>query len=117
MPKTAPHPSFLRPAADPRVAAVLGHWLGAGVLALLLLPAARGASDWIGSLPFWLVLAPAIALLTHHRHALAAAWRAHLVRATPRRRRRPQARKLGRAGALSRARRAVFAPVAAGTRP
>lgn len=117
MPKTAPHPSFLRPAADPRVAALLGHWLAAGALAVLLLPAARGASHWIGSLPFWLVLAPAVALLTHHRHALAAAWRAHLVRATPRRRRRPQARKLARAGGLSRGRRAAFARAGAGTRP
>lgn len=122
MPKTAPLPSFLRPAPDPRLTAGLLHWLACGVLLVLALPAARGASGWFGSLPFWLVLAPLAALLTHHRHALAAAWRAHLVRTTPRRRRRPQARRAPRAGnarktgVFSPARRGAFAPAGAGTR-
>jgi hypothetical protein len=73
---------------DPRLANTLWQWLGLGLLAVALVPAARGQSALIGYLPFWLVLAPASALLAVHRHALAAAWRAHLVRATPRRRRR-----------------------------
>ena len=86
------------PATDPRLALALRHWLLLGAAAVLLLPAARGASAWLGSLPFWLVLAPLAALAVHHRHALVAAWRAHLVSATPRRRRRSrraQARRLG----------------------
>ena len=73
---------------DPRIARTLWQWLALGAIVTLLVPAARGPAYLLGSLPFWLVLAPGIALLTLYRHALVAAWRAHLVRATPRRRRR-----------------------------
>ena len=76
---------------DLRVARTLWQWLSLGLLAVLLLPEARGASHWLGNAPFWLVLAPALALVTLYRHARAVAWRARLVRATPRRRRRSQA--------------------------
>ena len=63
--------------------------LGALVsLALLALPLAPAGAAAFGALPYWLVAAPAAALLTLHRRFLAAAWRAHLVRATPRRRQR-----------------------------
>lgn len=75
-------------AVDPRIARTLWQWLALGVVAMLLVPAARGPVYLLGNMPFWLVLAPGFALLTLYRHALAAAWRAHLVRATPRRRRR-----------------------------
>lgn len=76
------------PSPDPRIANVLGHWLALGALALLMLPPARGELPWLGSGPYWLLLAPAIALAVLYRGALAAAWRAYLVRDTPRRRRR-----------------------------
>lgn len=39
------------------------------------------------TLSFWLLAAPVAALLTLYRQVLATAWRARLVRATPRRRR------------------------------
>ena len=73
---------------DPRLARTLWQWLGLGALCVLLLPAARGDAHLVGWLPFWLVLAPASALAVLYRTALTAAWRARLVLATPRRRRR-----------------------------
>ena len=112
MPRLMP-PAHALPAVVPGLGLALRHWLLLGAAAVLLWPAARGASDWLGSLPFWLVLAPLAALATLYRHALVAAWRAHLVRATPRRRRRSrgaQARRLR----LSRARPGACAPAAAG---
>ena len=42
--------------------ALLLHWLVLGVLILLLLPLAHWHNPWIGWLPFWLVLAPGLAL-------------------------------------------------------
>ena len=75
------------------------------------LHARRGDSLLLGSLPFWLVAVPATALLTLYRHTLAAAWRARLVRATPRRRRRPAATRVSRSG------RGVFTSVRAGVVP
>lgn len=63
--------------------------LGALVaLATAALPLAPGGALLFGPLSFWLLAAPAAALLAMHRRFLAAAWRAHLVRATPRRRQR-----------------------------
>lgn len=63
--------------------------LGALVaLANTALPLAPGGTPLSGPLSFWLLAAPAAALLALHRRFLAAAWRAHLVRATPRRRQR-----------------------------
>ena len=81
---------------DPRLARTLWQWLVLGALAVALVPAARGDSTLLGWLPFWLVVVPATALLTLHRHALVAAWRARLVRATPRRRRRSAAVRMSR---------------------
>lgn len=84
--------------------------LGAlGSLAMLGLPLAAGGVSAFGFLPFWLLAAPAAALLTLHRRFLATAWRAHLVRATPRRRQRFGA---GQARRSSRARPAAFARAA-----
>src|SRR5690606_2199081 len=60
------------PSPDPRIANVLGHWLALGALALLMLPPARGELPWLGSGPYWLLLAPAIALAVLYRGALAA---------------------------------------------
>jgi len=75
---------------DPRLARTLWQWLALGLIAVLVLPAARGPAALLGSLPFWLLAAPCLALLTLYRGALAAAWREVLVRA-PRRRRRAKA--------------------------
>ncbi|HEX5693666.1 MAG TPA: hypothetical protein VFY00_03485, partial [Arenimonas sp.] len=80
----------------------LWQWLALGLIAMLLLPAARGPVYLLGNMPYWLVFAPGVALLTLYRHALVAAWRAHLVRATPRRRRRSVARRKGGQVAFSR---------------
>ena len=96
---------------DPRLARTLWQWLALGALAVALVPAARGDSLLLGSLPFWLVAVPATALLTLYRHTLAAAWRARLVRATPRRRRRSAAVR------MSRPARGVFTSVRAGVVP
>src|SRR5688500_17237540 len=89
-------------AVDPRVARTLWQWLALGLVAVVLLPAARGDAFLIGSLPFWLVIAPGSALLMLYRRTLAAAWRARLVRGTPRRRRRPSAVRSGVSRATSR---------------
>lgn len=37
-------------------------WLGLGAIALLCLPELRGRSEWLGSLPLWLVIVPAAQL-------------------------------------------------------
>jgi hypothetical protein len=70
------------------LARTLWQWLVLGALAVALVPAARGHSVLLGFLPFWLLLAPIAALIALYRNALTAAWRARLVLATPRRRRR-----------------------------
>lgn len=74
-----PRPDTLPP---PVLSRLLWQWLALGAMALLLLPATRGDGAW----PFWLLVAPATGLAVLHRGVFAAAWRAHLVRATPRRR-------------------------------
>ena len=102
--------SAATPRVDPRVARTLWQWFVLGAIAVVLVPAARGHSQLIGALPFWLVVAPATALLALYRHSLAAAWRARLVRATPRRRRSAAVR-------MSRPARGVFTSVRAGVVP
>jgi hypothetical protein len=72
---------------DPLLARTLWQWLALGLIAMLVVPAARGPVYLLGNMPFWLLAAPGLALLVLYRHALASAWRAVLVRA-PRRRRR-----------------------------
>lgn len=77
----------------------LRTWLGLGLLALALVPAARGSSAWIGWLPFWLAIAPLsmLAVLEHVR--LAGAVDALLASGRRRRlhARRPQARPIANA--------------------
>ncbi|MGQ0799193.1 MAG: hypothetical protein ACT4NL_03645 [Pseudomarimonas sp.] len=41
---------------------LLVHWLTAGIALVVLLPAARSHSLWIGWLPYWLVAAPLLCL-------------------------------------------------------
>ncbi len=45
---------------------LFGAWLRAGIAVLLLVPGAWGANWLVGSLPFWLVGVPALALVQHH---------------------------------------------------
>jgi hypothetical protein len=60
------------PAADPRLERGLRTLLSAGLVLVLLLPAARGYSDWLGWLPLWLVGMPAMAWWSLHRFRLPA---------------------------------------------
>ena len=46
--------------------------LGAGLALVLLLPAARGFSQWLGWWPMWLVGMPGVALWALHRFRLPA---------------------------------------------
>jgi hypothetical protein len=69
----------------PALGRLLWQWLAVGALLVIAVPAARGSHAWLGSGPFWLVLAPLSSLLAYHRDAVAAAWRGILVPA-PRRR-------------------------------
>ena len=77
---------------DPRLDRFLRRLVGWGVLAVLLLPAARGSSAWLGWMPLWLVGMPLSAWWALHRFALPRPTPA--LRATaPRRRRGLQARR------------------------
>lgn len=99
MPRTLPTPHPASP--DPRLARALWQWFVLGLLLVILFPAARGYSDAIGWLPFWLLAAPASALCVLHRHHFSdwlAAARSRILVPGPRRRRhrrRRQARRVG----------------------
>ena len=58
------------PAADPRLERGLRTLLIAGLALVVLLPAARGHSDWLGWMPLWLVGMPAMAWWSLHRFRL-----------------------------------------------
>lgn len=77
---------------------LLRRWLCIGLLAVLLIPAARGHNLWIGWMPYWLVIAPALSLALLHRRPLAAAAarlrRARSVRAPRRQATRERSRPL-----------------------
>lgn len=75
---SAPIPSFRGPTPHPLRAPLL-HWLALGLLAVLLLPAARGQHALVGWLPYWLVVAPALSLLVLDRHRWTAALAGTLV--------------------------------------
>lgn len=75
-------------------------WLTLG-LAALAIPGALQHNHYIGWLPYWLCLAPAVSLALLHRRRLASASSAFLL-VRGRRRRKPlqrQARRLVRAAA------------------
>lgn len=67
--------------------------LGLGIAMVLLLPMARGASDWLGWVPMWLVGMPAVALWSLHRFRLPTAARATAQSPARRRRTGAQARR------------------------
>ncbi|MCD9088246.1 hypothetical protein [Stenotrophomonas sp. SY1] len=81
------------PCPDPRVLRCVRQAALAGLALVLVWPAARGHSEWIGWLPLWLVGMPLAAWWALHRFRLPAAWRNR--KASPRRR-GPQARRARR---------------------
>jgi hypothetical protein len=83
-------PALTAAAADPRLQRALWQWLATGLLLLLLVPASRGQSAWLGAGWYWLAAAPALSLLTLYRQVIAAAGRGILVSAPRRRRPRSQ---------------------------
>lgn len=94
---------------DPALARALWQALGLALLVVVLPVLAFGQAPLGPAASFWLPALPALALLTLHRRFLASAWRAHLVRATPRRRQRFAARA---ARPASRVRPGAFARAA-----
>lgn len=56
--------------ADPQLERAVRLVLLTGLALVLLLPAARGQSDWLGWMPLWLVGMPAVALWSLHRFRL-----------------------------------------------
>ena len=67
---------------------LLRHAVALGLLAVLLLPAARGQSHWLGWTPLWLLGMPLAAWWALHRFPLPLPQRAPRLR-----RRGPQARR------------------------
>lgn len=57
-------------AVEPQLEHGLRFALAAGLLLVLLLPAARGHGEWLGWWPMWLVAMPATALWALHRFRL-----------------------------------------------
>lgn len=61
------------------------RWLAFGAIGSLLSPALRGYNTYVGWLPFWLLVTPALLLAIVHRDRLAAALSVFLVRSRRRR--------------------------------
>lgn len=55
---------------DPVLDRLLRRLVGWGLLAVVLLPAARGSTAWLGWMPLWLVAMPLSAWWALHRFAL-----------------------------------------------
>ncbi|HEX7804133.1 MAG TPA: hypothetical protein VF471_15390 [Pseudoxanthomonas sp.] len=72
---------------DPQLHRSLRLALSCGVALVILLPMARGHSEWLGWLPMWLVGMPAMALWSLHRFRLPTSKTASARLAPPRRRR------------------------------
>ncbi|KAF1685280.1 hypothetical protein B1992_12770 [Pseudoxanthomonas broegbernensis] len=83
----------------------LRRWLALGLLGVLLVPALRGSSEWLGWWPLWLVGMPLAAWWALHRFRLPPAM--PTIRALRRLRPRRQARRRGLPGMAVRARRAT----------
>lgn len=79
---------------DPRLDLYLRRSVWLGCAALLLIPAARGHSEWLGWLPLWLLGMPLTAWWALHRFRLPRLSPAQLTAPSYRRRRRgAQARR------------------------
>ncbi|WP_406848470.1 hypothetical protein ABFO19_03400 [Xanthomonas citri pv. glycines] len=77
---------------DPRVLRPVRQIALAGLALVLVWPAARGSSEWIGWLPLWLVGMPMLAWWSLHRFALPSLAPRGARRVAPRRR-GPQAQR------------------------
>ncbi|MBO9767149.1 MULTISPECIES: hypothetical protein [Xanthomonas] len=77
---------------DPRVLRPVRQLALAGLALVLVWPAARGSSEWIGWLPLWLVGMPMLAWWSLHRFALPSLAARGARRVAPRRR-GPQAQR------------------------
>ena len=95
-----------RPPLPVLLSTLLQAWLAAGLLLLALQSPEQWHNHYIGSLPYWLAVAPSLCLALLHRDRLAAALSAFLVRG---RRRRNLSRPLRAASA--RRHRAVGPPL------
>jgi hypothetical protein len=84
-------------AVDARIERALRLTLLGGLALVLLLPAARGHSDWLGWMPLWLVGMPAAAWWSLHRFALPLRKAMAQVSSKPARRRRQGAQARRRA--------------------
>jgi len=94
-PSSSPH----SPArAYPALERALRQATCVGLALVVLLPAARGHSDWLGWMPLWLVGMPLAAWWAMHRFRLPGwpARPAYVLRPTRRRRSRVQARRCAR---------------------
>ncbi|MGH8027801.1 MAG: hypothetical protein ACREO0_13855, partial [Pseudoxanthomonas sp.] len=96
MPKSVPRKNPVVP-ANSQLERSLRLMLSAGLALVVLLPAARGHSDWLGWLPMWLVGMPAVALWSLHRFRLPAGKVASAGSPASSRRRRPGAQARRRA--------------------
>jgi len=72
MPNGSPTHAVLAPrragdGIDPALERLLRGCLAAGLLAVLLVPALRGSSAWLGWWPLWLVAMPGMAWWALHR--------------------------------------------------
>ena len=72
MPTWSPTPAVFAPylpgqRPDPALDRLLRCWLVVGLLAVLLVPALRGSSAWLGWWPMWLVAMPGVAWWALHR--------------------------------------------------
>ena len=97
MPKFVPAPSRHQESADPRLLRGARNAAVTGLMLVLLLPAARGHSDWLGWMPLWLAGMPLAAWWSLYRFRLP--WRKAFARQSsqPARRRRPGAQARRRA--------------------
>ncbi len=97
MPKFVPAPSRHQESVDPRLLRGVRNAAVTGLMLVLLLPAARGHSDWLGWMPLWLVGMPLAAWWSLHRFHLP--WRSASAQESPKpaRRRRPGAQARRRA--------------------
>lgn len=91
------------PSPDPRLVLALRRLALAGALLVLALPAARGANQWLGAWPLWLVAMPLTSLWALHGFRMPRWPRETEGIARPRRRRSPQARRRRQYPASSRA--------------
>jgi hypothetical protein len=100
-------------APDPRLDLALRRLAMAGALLVLALPAARGASHWLGAWPLWLVAMPLSSLWALHGFAWPRWARGEngIAGERSRRRRGPQARRRRQYPAASRAFSASSRPI------